>query len=295
MQESSSLTGRVCMVTGATSGIGRAVSSQLASMGATVVMVSNHAAAGESVAKEVVEESGNSSVEFLPVELSSLDSVRKLASTFRAKHDKLHIMINNAAVVKAARSITLDGLEEVFQVNYLSHFLLTLLLLDILKRSAPSRILSVVSSIHTHIDIDDLQEEKHYDAVRSYGKSKTALILFTYELSRRLKGTGVNVNCVHPGAVRTHLGDHGGGLAGLGIMLIRPFVMSPEKAARALVYDATSVELEQTTGKYFFKDKIKESSGQSRNEELARRLWDASTRLSGLSKIRLDIGESPSD
>jgi NAD(P)-dependent dehydrogenase (short-subunit alcohol dehydrogenase family) len=275
------------MVTGANSGIGKALCTQLASVGATVIMVCRNLANGEKARQDVVKLTGNPFVEVSAVELSSLESVRALASAFRDRHDRLHLLMNNAAVVEGKRIVTLDGFEEVFQVNYLSHFLLTLLLLDVLKKSAPSRVVNVVSSVHTHIDFDDLQEERGYNAVRSYGQSKLAQIMFTFELARRLQNTSVTVNCVHPGAVRTHLGDEGG-IVGLGIKLIRPFVMSPEKAARALVLVATSPALENVSGKYFFKDKIKESSKESRNEEEAKRLWDVSLELTGLSKAKID-------
>jgi NAD(P)-dependent dehydrogenase (short-subunit alcohol dehydrogenase family) len=251
-------------------------------MGAKLVLVSNHMEGGEKAVEEIAESTGNNSVHFIHAELASLDSVRELSRSFQDRYQGLHLLVNNAAIVRGTRNVTKDGLEEVFEVNYLSHFLLTLLLLETLKNSAPSRVVNVVSSVHTHLDIDDLQEERHYDGFRSYGKSKTALILFTYELARRSAGSGVSVNCVHPGAVRTHIGDHGGGLAGLGIKLIRPFVMSPEKAAKALVYVATSPELEGITGRYFFKNELRQSSPQTRDEELAGRLWKESLHLVGL-------------
>ncbi len=281
-----SLIGKVCLVTGGTSGIGGAISAKLASTGATVLMTCRDMEKGEIVRKNIVEVSKNQMVDLMQVNLDSLESVRKLARDFREKHGSLHLLINNAAVVEGKRIVTKDGLEEVFQVNYLSHFLLTLLLLDIIKGSAPSRIVNVVSSVHTHIDFDDLQEEKGYNAVRSYGQSKLAQIMFTYELSKRLEGSGVTVNCVHPGAVRTHLGDEGG-IVGLGIKMIRPFVMSPEKAASSLIYVATSLDLKHVTGKYFFKDKIKESSKESYDEEASKKLWNVSLKLSGLSNVLL--------
>ena len=154
------------MVTGATSGIGKAVSTQLATMGARVVLVCRGLESGEKARKDVVTDSGNPAVEVLPIELSSLDSVRKFARAFKEGHDSLHLLLNNAAVVLGKRIVTADGLEQVFQVNYLSHFLLTLLLLDVPEASAPSRIVNIVSSVHTHIDFDDLQEERGYNAVR---------------------------------------------------------------------------------------------------------------------------------
>jgi NAD(P)-dependent dehydrogenase (short-subunit alcohol dehydrogenase family) len=266
------------MITGANSGIGKAISTEFARRGATVVMVCRSEEKAKLAKSEVESVTGSKKIETTLVELSSLDSVRRLATEYKQDHDKLHVLMNNAAVVEGSRFVTKDGLEEVFVVNYLSHFLLTNLLLGTLKSSAPSRIVNVASSVHARIDFDDLQMEKNYNAVRSYGQSKLAQILFTFELAKRLAGTGVSVNCVHPGAVRTHLGDEGG-LVGIGIRIARPFYKSPEKGAATPVYVATSAEINGVSGKYFFKKKERQIPYSDQD---AKRLWDVSTKLCGL-------------
>jgi len=266
------------MVTGANSGIGKAAATQLARMGATTVLVCREEQKGRMAQNAIKAITGSDSVEMLVVELSSLKSIRALAQNFLQKHDQLDILVNNAAVVEGHRIVTEDGLEQVFVVNYLSQFLLTNLLLDTLKRSAPARVVNVTSSVHAHLDFDDLQLEKGYNSIKSYGQSKLAQILFTHELANQLKGSRVTANCVHPGAVRTHLGDEGG-LVGIGIRLLRPFYMSPEKGAETLIYLATSPEVAGVTGKYFYKKKERSAPF---NPEDEKHLWEVSLKLSGL-------------
>jgi NAD(P)-dependent dehydrogenase (short-subunit alcohol dehydrogenase family) len=274
------LVNKICFVTGANSGIGKAVAEEFARMGATTVLVCRDEKKGTIAQNEIKSATGNESVELFLADLSSLESVRKLASDYKQKHDKLHVLVNNAAVVEGNRVVTKDGLEEVFVVNYLSQFLLTNLLLDTMTASSPARIVNVTSSVHAEINFDDLQMEKGYNAIKSYGQSKLAQILFTGELVERLEGSGVTVNCVHPGAVRTHLGDEGG-IVGIGIRIARPFYMSPEKGAGTIVYVSTSSEVEGVTGKYFYKKKERPVPF---DKDDAKRLWDVSMKLSGLSK-----------
>jgi NAD(P)-dependent dehydrogenase (short-subunit alcohol dehydrogenase family) len=273
------MSGKVCMVTGASSGIGKAAAIELARMGAVTVLVCRDETKGKAVQEEIQTSTGSKTVELLVADLSSLDSVRQLASDQRKNHDRLHLLANNAAVVEGHRVVTKDGLEEVFVVNYLSQFLLTNLLLNTLKASAPARVVNVTSSVHAHINFDDLQMEKGYNAIKSYGQSKLAQILFTYELAMRLAGSGVTVNCLHPGAVRTHLGDEGG-IVGIGIKLLRPFYMSAEKGAEGLIYVSASPDLDGVTGKYFYKKKEK---AVPVDEGEAKRLWDVSMKLTSLS------------
>ncbi len=271
--------GKTCVVTGANSGIGKAAATEFARMGSTTVLVCRDEKKGTATRDEIKNATGNQSVELLVADLSSLDSVRELARDYKRKHDQLHVLVNNAAVVEGRRVVTKDGLEEVFVVNYLSQFLLTNLLLDTLRASAPARVVNVTSSVHAHIDFDDLQMENGYNAIKSYGQSKLAQILFTQELAERLKGSGVSVNCVHPGAVRTHLGDEGG-IVGIAIKMVRPFYMSPKKGAETVVYVSTSPEVEGITGKYFYK---KKERPVPLNRDDAKRLWDVSMKLAGLS------------
>ena len=223
-----SLKGRVCMVTGANSGIGFVTAREIANKGATVILVCRDKGKGAIALEEIKKATGNQNTELMIADLASLDSVRKLANDFSADHQNLHILINNAGLIIGKRSVTMDGFETTFEVNYLSHFLLTNLLLSIIIKSAPSRIVNVTSDAHYSgkMDFEDLQGEKNYGAMKSYCQSKLAQVLFTHELSKKLGGTGVSVNCVHPGAVRTRWGDEAGAL-GIGIRIARPFMLSP--------------------------------------------------------------------
>jgi NAD(P)-dependent dehydrogenase (short-subunit alcohol dehydrogenase family) len=282
-----SIDGKFCMVTGANSGIGKVVSRELARMGANVIMVCRNESKGEAARSEVRGAAASSdSVELMLADLSSLASVRKLADEYRSKFDGLDVLVNNAGLIIGGRRVTPDGLEETFVVNYLSHFLLTNLLLDLLVKSAPSRVVNVTSSAHYsgHMDFDDLQGTKRYGAMRAYCQSKLAQVLFTHELSRRVKDKGVTVNCVHPGAVRTSWGDEAGVL-GLGIRLARPFMISPERGAETVVYLASSPRVSDVSGEFFSKKKAQRSSEESYSDEEARRLWDESMKLSGLAAV----------
>src|SRR5215212_3378073 len=201
---------KICLITGATSGIGKATAIGLADMGARVVMVGRDRGRGEAALAEIKERSANASVDLLLADLSSQEEVRWLADEFKEAHPRLDVLINNAGVIRSKRVASADGIEMTFAVNHLAHFLLTNLLLELLKATAPSRIVNVSSGEQRNgtIDFDDLQGEKGYKTAKAYGQSKLANILFTYELARRLEGTGVSTNCLHPGAgVRTNLGS----------------------------------------------------------------------------------------
>lgn len=276
------MTGKTCMVTGANAGIGRATALGLAKMGANVVMVCRSRERGEAAVMEIKRESGNNSVALLVADLSSLAAVRRLADEFKAKHPTLHVLMNNAGIIPRKRTVTEDGRETQFAVNHLAYFFLTNLLLDVLKASVPARIVNVTSQAHqgASIDFDDLQSERSYRPTRVYKWTKLANVLFTYELARRLKGTGVTVNCVHPGGVATNL---------LSDYLPRPLRfmtkivgISPEKGARTPIYLASSPEVEGVTGKYFANQKEARSSKLSYDTALAARLWQVSARLTGL-------------
>jgi len=279
--------GKVCMITGGNSGIGKYTALGLAKMGATVVMVCRDGSKGEAARDEIVAltGSGKEKVDLILADLASMESVRKLADTFMARYERLHVLINNAGVILSKRSVTADGLETTFEVNYLSHFLLTNLLLGVLRASAPSRIINVSSGAHTggHIDFDDLQGERGYRGTKAYSQSKLAQVLFTYELAKRLKGTGVTVNCVHPGAVATNWGRNSGGAMGFVLRLAGPFELSPEKGADTSVYLASSPDLADVTGRYFTKRKEVASSKESHDELEAQRLWQVSLGLAKLS------------
>lgn len=285
----SDMTGKTCIVTGANSGIGRVTAEALAAAGASVVMISRSRERGEAAASEVRRATGNDAVELILADLSSQAEVRRAAAEFLAGHDRLDVLVNNAGAMHTSRTVTVDGLETTFATNHLAYFLLTNLLLGTLKASAPSRIVNVSSAAHygSHINFADLQNERRYSAMRVYGQSKLANVLFTYELARRLEGTGVTANCLHPGVVRTGFGKNSDGpigrlLAGA-ISIAGAFFISPEEGAETSIYLASSPEVEGVSGLYFAKCKPEDSNVESHDVEVARRLWDESERLTGVA------------
>src|SRR5579883_2219059 len=233
-----SMQGKICLITGATSGIGKATALGLARMGATVVMVGRDRARSEAVQSEIKARSGNSAVDLLIADLSSQASIRQLVRDFQQRYPQLHVLINNAGVYMLTRKETVDGLEMTFAVNYLAPFLLTNLLLDTLKASAPARIINVSSAAHEqgYLNLDDLQSRQGFPLMRAYGQSKLALLMLTYALARRLEGTGVTANALHPGFVATSIGQSGVPA------FLRPLVrlilsipgISPEEGAKLL-------------------------------------------------------------
>ena len=276
---------KICLVTGGNSGIGRATALGLARMGATVLIVSRNREKGETAVADIIAKSGNQNVGMIQADMSSQESIHNLAAEFNAKHSKLHVLINNAGVYLTKRTTTIDGLESTFAVNYLGPFLLTDLLLDVLKASAPSRIVNVTSDAHNGADIhfDDLQGEKRFSGWQMYGQSKLAMILFTHELAKKLEGTGVTVNSAHPGVVRTNFAKNNGGLVMLGFRFLGIFFISPETSAKRILYVATSPDLEGVTGKYFTKMHEAKSSQESYDDDSAKRLWLVSEQLAKLS------------
>ena len=279
------LTGKTCLITGANSGIGKATALGLAKMGARLVIACRDREKGQAALAEIIAESGNKNVELMLTDMSSKDSVRKLANDFQANHRRLHILVNNAGVYLTKRITTADGLEATFATNLLGPFLLTSLLLNVLKASAPSRIVNVSSDAHhgSRMNFDDVQGEKKFSGWQAYGQSKLALILYTRELSKRLAGTGVTVNSVHPGVVRTHFAKNNGGLLALGFRIIGVFFISPTASAKRVLYVATSPDLENVSGKYFTKMHEARSSKESYDDVSAERLWQMSEHLTGLT------------
>ena len=276
------LNGKICLITGANSGIGYATAMGLAKLNANVVLVCRNKERGEPAQKEIIEKTGNKHVDLLLCDLSSLDSIRKLVAEFKTKYQNLHVLINNAGVMLSKRELSVDGFEMNFAVNHLAPFLLTNLLLDILKKSAPSRIINVASAAHKFgtIDFKDLQSEnKKHRFMGLYGDSKLTLMLTSYELSRRLEGTGVTLNTIHPGVVNTNLAvDRSKPKKGI----VRRFFKSPEKAAETSIYLASTPEVEGVTGKYFINKQEQKSSEDSYNDEYAKKLWDISMEMTGL-------------
>src|SRR5947209_6245119 len=273
---------RVFLVTGANSGIGKATALGLARLGGTIVLACRSATRGEAARQDIVRDSGNSKVYLEIVDLASEDSTRSFAEEFKRKYPRLDVLVNNAGVYTSHREVTEDGLERQFEVNYLSEFLLTHLLLDLLKQSAPSRIVNVSSSAHEGgtIRFDDLQGEQRYGGFRAYNQSKLAQVLFTRELATRLVGSGVTVNACHPGVIRTNLGMGG---ASVVVRFVRMFFKSPEKGAETPIYLATSPEVEGISGKYFVRNQMLAPSARAQDPAVARRLFEISMELAHLS------------
>lgn len=273
--------GKVCMVTGATSGIGQVTALELAKMGAIVVAIGRNAQKGAKTIEMIKRASASETVEFLEADLSSQRSIRELVQTFTRQYDRLHVLVNNAGAVHGKRETSVDGIEMTFALDHLGPFLLTDLLLPLLKSSAPARIVTVSSRVHTtsHINFDDLQGEKHYAGFQAYGQAKLANILFTYELARRLQGTGVTANCVAPGIVATNFGANNGGPMAFFSQATHFIARAPEKGAETSIYLASSPLVEGVSGKYFFDRTEKKSSKESYDTVIARKLWEVSTQM----------------
>ncbi len=278
------------MVTGATSGMGEVTAHALAQRGATVIVVGRNPEKSAAIVNQIKQQTGNPAVEFLLADLSAQAEVRQLAAQFRRQHQHLHVLVNNAGALFLRRQESVDGIEMTFALNHLGYFLLTNLLLDTLKRSAPARIINVSSAGHkrAHLNFDDLQGKQSYNGLQAYRQSKLANVLFTNELARRLKGTGVTVNAVGPGYIATNFGFNNFGFIpeGLTHWLIRVYGLvgtSAQEGAQASIYLATSGEVEGVTGKYFEKQTAVHSSKESYDPAAAHRLWQVSAELTGMA------------
>ncbi len=279
--------GKVCLVTGATAGIGAETAKQLARLGATVVVHGRRADKCAATVTRIRQETGNDAVEFLMADLSSQKEIHRLAQEFMRQYARLDVLINNAGVWKMRREESVDGIEMTFAVNHLAPFLLTNLLLDRLKASAPARIVNVSSALHRQgrIHFEDLQMQRRYNAWPAYNNSKLANLLFTYALARRLAGAGVTANALHPGRVRTNLiASNGGFLRWIVQPLFNLQAISVEEGARTSVYLATAPEVEGISGKYFGKCKEWHSSPDSYDEAAQERLWQISAEWVGLAR-----------
>lgn len=288
--KNTSMQGRVCLVTGATSGIGKAIALRLAERGATVVLVARSREKGEAVRAELQQRTGNPSIDLVLADLSSMESIQRGVADFQRRYSKLHVLVNQAGLVQNQRTPTVDGLETMFATNYLAYFALTNLLLPELKAGAPSRVLNVTGGIEAagRIDFDDLQSEKRFSWSKALAQSKLADVLFTYELARRLEGTGVTCNALNPGGVKTALGKGAGGVPEFFMKLGSLFFSDAEKAAERFVHLLVAPELEKVTGRYYGPDGKTEakSSARSHDTEVARRLWDVSAQLARLPLAR---------
>lgn len=277
-----SMKGKVALVTGANTGLGKVTALELARQGATVVMLCRNADKGRAAVEEIKSASGNPNVELLVGDVSSQSSIRAAVKQFTAKHPALHVLVNNAGVNLGTRQLTPDGYETTFATNHLGPFLLTNLLLDALKAGAPSRVITVASGAHKmgKINFDDLQFEKKYRGMGAYAQSKLSNVLFGYELARRLKGTGVTSNLADPGVAATSLGSD----QWIFRLIVKlPIVPKAKDGAATSVYLATAQEVENVTGQYFIKKKPAKSSPLSQDEALARKLWDVSAKLTGIA------------
>lgn len=279
--------GRVCVITGATAGIGRFAAKGLARLGAHVVIACRSASRGEEVRAEILREVPDAKVDIAIGDLASQAAVRALAADLLARFPRIHVLVNNAGLVNLGRQVTEEGIEGVFAVNHLAPFLLTKLLEERLIESAPARVVNVASEAHRWkpLDFDDLQSERGYRTMIVYGRSKLCNILFTRDLARRLAGRGVTVNALHPGTVATQIGQNNGRWVGwlMKVLAITPFFKTPEQGADTIIYLASSPEVDGVTGEYFIDRKIKRPSRAACDEEAAARLYRVSAELTGVS------------
>ena len=282
LNDSRTLAGKICMVTGATTGIGKVTATALASLGAHIVITGRNFQKTKKSAHQIISETENKSVDCLIADYADLQQVRDLAAEFKSRYSRLDVLVNNVGAFFNTRKLTSDGVEMTFQVNHLSPFLLTNLLLENLQSGEPARIVNVSSDAHKqgNMDFDDLGFANGYFGMKAYGRSKLANILFTYELARRLKDSNVTVNALHPGHVATDIWKTNFPYIGPLLKWIMSFIaLTPEEGADNSIYLASSPEIEGTTGKYFVKREAVESSPLSYNEKIAKRLWEISHSL----------------
>jgi NAD(P)-dependent dehydrogenase (short-subunit alcohol dehydrogenase family) len=276
--------GKVVVITGATSGIGRIAAERLAGMGARIVSIARDRARGQAALARLRGAGGGPhSVHY--ADLSSLGEMKRAAAEVRAAEPRVDVLVNNAGAVFGARGVTADGMERTFALNHVAYFVLTRLLLDSLAAAAPARVVNVASGAHRRgrIDWDDLQFASGYGGLEAYRRSKLCNILFTRELARRLGGTGITANSLHPGFVASRFGDESGGWLAHAIRLAKLLAISPEEGADTLVYLASSPEVADVTGRYFYKRRPVAPSAHAEDDVAARRLWAATAALAGLA------------
>jgi NAD(P)-dependent dehydrogenase (short-subunit alcohol dehydrogenase family) len=276
--------GKSCVVTGATSGIGLVTAEVLARQGATLIVVARNFERGTATVSRIRQETGNSAVEFMLADLSDQAQVRQLAGVIQQRFTHLDVLVNNAGALFDRRQLSQDGLEMTFALNHLAYFLLTNLLLDSLKAGDSARVINVSSEAHRHAQLDfaDLQGQHRYTGWRAYARSKLANILFTYELARRLTGTGIVANVLHPGFVATNFGRNNRSLTAALIRILQLAAISPEAGARTIIYLASSPAVKGVTGEYFIKQQAVRSSQVSYDRSAAERLWQVSAELTRL-------------
>ena len=265
---------KIILITGATSGIGKETALGLANLGAIIVFTTRDVIKGEKTKKELIAKTNNKNIHMLTCDLASFESIKNCCNEFKSKFDKLHVLINNAGVWDFKRKESKDGIENIFAVNYLAPFLMTELLLDLLIKSKPSRIINVTSGMHYGtINFNDIEFKQKFSGAKAYRQSKLALILYTRLLAKKLKGKGVTVNAAHPGMNKTDLGRDAGGFSK---MIFKMMGKDPSIGAETSIFLASSPDIENITGEYWAKKEIKKSSKESYDMDIAEKLWDVS-------------------
>jgi len=274
------MNGKMVLITGATSGIGKETARGLAQLGATVIITTRDIQRGEQTKQELIQSTKNNNIDVLYCDLASFASIRGCCTEFLKKYDALHVLINNAGIVDYHRRESKDGIENTFATNFLAPFLMTNLLIDVLKKSAPARIINLTSGLYSGtIHFNDLEFKKDFSAMKVYGHSKLAIILFTRLLAERLKGTGVTANCVNPGMSATNLGRDAGWFSA---KFFKIFGKEPSIGAQTPIYLASSSDVETISGEYFEKKTVKIINKETYDLDAAKKLWDVSKKFVGL-------------
>jgi NAD(P)-dependent dehydrogenase (short-subunit alcohol dehydrogenase family) len=276
--------GRVVVITGATSGIGQVAAEKLGRMGARLVLVARDRDRGEAALARLRDAGPNAAHTIHYADLSTISEMKRVAADIAAAEPRIDVLVNNAGALFSSRRVTADGLEMTFATNHMSYFVLTLGLADRLRSTPGARVVNTASDAHkgARLDFDDLQSAKNYRGFSVYGRSKLCNILFTRELARRWRDTGVTANCLHPGFVATRFGNQSGGAFSRVIRIAKLFAISPEKGSRTIVYLASSDDVANISGAYFYKSKPAEPTKEAQDNEAAKRHWDESARLAGM-------------
>jgi NAD(P)-dependent dehydrogenase (short-subunit alcohol dehydrogenase family) len=276
--------GKVCVITGATSGIGLVAAERLAAMGARLLLVGRDPARGEAALAAIKNRAPRATARVVYGDLSRISEMNRVAGEIAALEPRIDVLINNAGAMFQQRGVTADGLERTFALNHMSYFVLSNRLKDRLAAATPARIVNTASGAHHGevLDFADLQSERNYRGLRVYGRSKLANILFTRELARRLSGTGVTVNALHPGFVATRIGENNNLIFRVGLAVAKRFALSPEKGAETIVYLASSPEVSTVSGGYFYQSRPATPSEAARDDATAKRLWEESARIAKL-------------